>query len=107
MNTTQAQMAHYGATRFLMDKVDSISRQISSLVSIAEEPIQTQMSYLQPILSTFYTLESNLVSQSTLYGLKAGSYRSTLQSQTEQIYSLQAKFDDLVSNISSLLPQSS
>jgi hypothetical protein len=96
MNQTQAEMAHYGATRHLMDKTDEISRQIENLTIPPLEP-------LHPILSTFQTLESNLATQSTLYGFTTNAYLSTIHSQTEQVYSLRAKFDDLISNISSLL----
>ena len=96
MNQAQSEMAHYGATRHLMNKVDVISRQIAN----TQQP-QTQDLY--PVLSAFQTLESNLISQSTLYGLRTRAYMSTIDSQTEQIQSLQTKFDELVSNISSLL----
>ena len=96
MNQTQAEMAHYGATRNLMDKTDEISRQIETHTVPPLEP-------LYPILSTFQTLESNLATQSTLYGFTTNAYLSTIHAQTDQVYSLRAKFDELVSNISSLL----
>lgn len=99
MNQAQSEMAHYGATRHLMNKVDAISRQVADVAN-AQQP-QTQDLY--PVLSSFQTLESNLVTQSTLYGIRTNTYVSTLDAQTEQIQSLQTKFDELVSNISSLL----
>jgi hypothetical protein len=96
MNQAQSEMAHYGATRHLMNKVDAISRQIANTQ-------QPQTHDLYPVLSSFQTLESNLVSQSTLYGITTNAYMSTIYAQTEQIQTLQTKFDELVSNISSLL----
>jgi hypothetical protein len=79
-----------------MNKVDAISRQLVN----TQQP-QTQDLY--PVLSAFQTLESNLISQSTLYGITTTAYMSTIDAQTEQIQTLQTKFDELVSNISSLL----
>jgi hypothetical protein len=96
-DSSQIQMAHYGATQYLMNIVEETSLQASTIVSLTESPVQEQDSHVRPFISSFYTLETTLATHSTLYGHKTTAYESTIAAQTSMLSTLTSKYNDLIS----------